>query len=235
MITKSLKKICNTLGFNITRFNKVVDSKKYNWLKELDIRTVIDVGANVGQSALIFYGIFPQSFIYSFEPIKNCYEKLEENLKSFQNHKSFNLALGSKKEKSVIYLNEFNPSSSLLRMNELHKNVFPFTINTIEESIDVDTLDNIFHNIDLAKNILLKIDVQGFEKEVLLGGQEILKTICLIIIEISFLELYKGSANFTIVYNLLSKAGFEYIGSMNQYNNPLDGRPLQQDAIFYKK
>lgn len=235
MITKCIKKICNTLGFNITRFNKVVDSKKCNWLKELDIRTVIDVGANVGQSALKFNEIFPHSIIYCFEPIKKCYEKLEENLKSLHKHKSYNLALGSKKEKSVIHLNEFDPSSSILRMTDIHKNAFPFASNTIEEAIEIDTLDNIFQNIELAKNILLKIDVQGYEKEVLLGAQETLKDISLIIIEISFLELYEGSSNFSIIYSILNTIGFEYIGSIGQYNKPIDGRPLQQDAIFYKK
>lgn len=235
MITKSIKKIFNTLGLNITRFNKIVESKKNNWLKELDIRTIIDVGANVGQSALKFHTIFPDSFIYCFEPIKKCYEKLEENLKSLQNHKSYNLALGSKKEKSVIHLNEFDPSSSILRMTDIHKNAFPFAINTIEETIEIDTLDNIFHNTELAKNILLKIDVQGYEKEVLLGAQETLKDISLIIIEISFLELYAGSSNFAIIYKMLEKDGFEYIGSIDQYNNPVNGRPLQQDALFLKE
>lgn len=223
------------MGFNITRFNKDVDTKKNNWLKELDIRTVIDVGANVGQSALNFNEIFPQAFIYCFEPIQKCYAKLEENLKLLQNHKSFNLALGSKKEKSIIHLNEFDPSSSLLRMTDNHKKVFPFANNTIEETIEIDTLDNIFRDTDFVKNILLKIDVQGFEKEVLFGAKVTLMNITLIIIEISFLELYEGSPNFSIIYNLLAKAGFEYIGSMNQYNNPVNGRPLQQDALFLKK
>jgi len=235
LMTKRIKKICNTLGFNITRFNKVVESKKYNWLKELDIRTVIDVGANVGQSALKFHTILPDSFIYCFEPIKKCYEKLEENLKPLQNHKSFRLALGSKKEKSIIHLNEFDPSSSILRMTDNHRKAFPFANNTIEETIEIDTLDNIFHNKELVKNILLKIDVQGFEKEVLLGGKDIIKDITLIIIEISFLELYEGSTNFSVVYKMLNQAGFEYIGAIDQYYNPLNGGPLQQDALFLKK
>lgn len=234
MMTRSIKIIFNSLGFNITRFNKVVESKKYNWLNELNVHTIIDVGANIGQSALKFHTILPDSFIYCFEPIEKCYEKLEENLKPLQNHKSFRLALGSKKEKAVIYLNEFDASSSILKMTDIHKNAFPFARQHIKENIDVDLLDNVFKNIKLQKNVLLKIDVQGFEKEVLIGANEMLKDTSIIIIEISFLALYEGSPKFFDIYEMLNKIGFEYIGSFGQYNNPIDGRPLQQDALFIK-
>ena len=234
-MTNQIKKIFHLLGFDIRRYNKLVEANKNNWFKDLDIHTIIDVGANIGQSALKYNQIFPNAFIYSFEPTKKCYEKLEENLKSLKNHKSFNLALGSKKEKAIIYLNEFDSSSSILRMTDIHKSAFPFAKSNVEENIEIDTLDNFFKDIDLAKNFLLKIDVQGFEKEVLLGAQARLKDISVIIVEISFLELYEGSPKFSTIYEMLNKAGFEYIGSGDQYNNPLDGRPLQQDAIFLKQ
>lgn len=232
MTINAIKKIVNFFGFNITRYNKQVENAKYDWIKKYNIKTIIDIGANIGSFTIFINKIFPDATIYAFEPLKDCYEKITLNEKNIKTLKTFNLALGDKKESINIKRSSFAPSSSILVMGETHKNAFPYTTATAIEKIEVDTVDNVLESENLENEILVKIDVQGFEKNVLLGAKNTLSNIKIIIVELSFEELYIGSVKFDEIYNMLKKFGFNYSGSWGQLNNPINGKPLQQDAIF---
>lgn len=206
------------------------------WLQNMDIKTVIDIGANIGQSAKLFHNIFPHSFIYSFEPLDDCFSKLQSNTKHINNFKAFKIALGDKKGTQKIYKNDYTPSSSLLKMDNLHKNIFPFTSHETIETVEIDTLDNIIAKLDLKTNILLKIDVQGYEDKVLIGSINVLKRIKVIIIECTFKELYEGQPSFSDIYDFLYKNGYIYAGTFgDEMRSPIDGTPLQADCIFINK
>lgn len=214
----------------------VPDEKdKYNWIRNMNIRTVIDVGAHNGESALQFHDLFPHAMIYSFEPLRDCFFKLNETMKAVPDFKSFNLALGDQKCRLAMHRSEFSQSSSLLSMTELHKEAFPFTAGEMTEYVDVDTLDNVVGGLNLQDNILFKIDVQGYEHKVIMGSTSILDRIKIIIVETSFRELYEGQPLFSDIYHLLDKHGFVYTGSWVEIRSPLDGLPLQQDSIFIRR
>jgi len=201
----------------------------------MNIKTIIDVGAHAGESALQFHQIFPNVKIYSFEPLHDCFVKLNATMKNVPNFKAFNLALGDAKGRLEMHRSKFSDSSSLLKMGELHKEAFPYSSGESLETVEVDALDNIAQELDLEDNILLKVDVQGYEHKVIMGSRNILNRIKLIIIETSFHELYEGQPLFHDIYELLFKQGFVYAGSWGELKSPLDGVPLQQDSIFIRK
>jgi hypothetical protein len=120
-------------------------------------------------------------------------------------------------------------------MARLHKEAFPFSSGEILETVDVNTLDNIAQELDLEADVLLKIDVQGYEDRVIMGSQKTLTKVKVIIIETSFHELYEGQPLFADIYELLHKQGFIYSGSWGELKSPLDGTPLQQDSIFIRR
>jgi hypothetical protein len=134
-----------------------------------------------------------------------------------------------------MYHNNFSPSSSILKCSELHKETFPFSAVEQLEKIEINTLDEIFKDIELEDDILLKIDVQGYENKVLKGAENILSLVKVVIVETSFRELYEGQVLFADIYQLLSKQGFIYSGSLEELKSPRDGIPLQQDSLFIKK
>ena len=136
--------------------------------------------------------------------------------------------------KTEIYRNNFSPSSSLLKVSQINQANFPFSSVEKLEEVEVNSLDEIFKTLKLEDNILLKIDVQGYEEKVLRGAKTILEGIKVIIIETSFCELYEGQPLFTAIYELLSKQGFVYSGSLEELKSPIDGIPLQQDSLFIK-
>jgi hypothetical protein len=84
----------------------------------------------------------------------------------------------------------------------------------------------------LRDPLLLKLDVQGFEDKVIIGGEDVVARAKIIIIEVSFLPLYEGAPLFDDIYQILKTRGFTYNGNFDQLLSPEDGRPLQADAIF---
>jgi len=211
------------------------EEDRFKLIQNMNIKTVIDVGAHEGESALQFHALLPDATIYSFEPLRDCFLILNANMRNVPNFKAFNLALGDAKGRLEMHRSKFSDSSSLLKMASLHKEAFPYSAGEILETVDVNTLDNMTQELDLEDNILLKIDVQGYEHKVIMGSRNILNRIKLIIIETSFHELYEGQPLFQDIYELLFKQGFVYAGSWGELKSPLDGAPLQQDSIFIRK
>jgi FkbM family methyltransferase len=236
-----LKKIINDCirltGYQLIKVpysNKKIRSGSYKWLQNFEIRSVFDVGANEGQFAKIISRILPAARIYSFEPLNNSFKKLKSNLANNNRIKIFNFALGDEERESTIYRSEFSASSSIIGMTDLHKEAFPYTRNVSEEKIFIKRFDDIVKDLKLEKQLLMKIDVQGFELKVLKGAEETLKHVAVIILETSFYELYQSQPLFKDIYNYLIGSGFNYFGSLEQIYDERDGKILQSDSIFIK-
>ena len=236
--------ILKILGFKIVKINyefatgKIEDDKIINelkWLQKKNIKTIIDIGANQGQFSEKMRILFPQSKIISFEPLNEAYQILKKNFLNDQNYEIYNIALGSTKGVTEIEKNEYSPSSSLLEMNLAHKNNFNFAINTEKVEIDIDLLDNIIEPSAIIRPALMKIDVQGYEDQVINGSSNTLKNIDIIICEMSYLELYKNQILFDKLYETFISMGFSYHGNLEQLHSPIDNEILQGDAIFIKK
>ncbi|MEJ7678570.1 MAG: FkbM family methyltransferase [Segetibacter sp.] len=208
--------------------------KERLWLINKGFRTIIDVGANEGQFASKMRKLFPSSEIHSFEPIPDVYNKLLEHFKDDPKFFGYNYALGNKHKEAQIYLNEYSPSSSLLKMEDEHKKHFDFAKKESACNIVIKRIDDVMQIEFLQKPVLLKIDVQGFEEQVIQGGKMFIKGCEMIIIEVSFTELYNQQPLFHTIYKLLFTLGFKYSGNYEQLISPEDGSILQADAIFIK-
>jgi FkbM family methyltransferase len=237
MMKRAVKSILEATGFELRRVNYKFEPRKENrfkWIRNLNIRTVLDVGANTGQFAGEIHAILPDAAIYSFEPLRECYELLVEKMRHVPKFRAFDFALGSEASEIEMHRSAFTPSSSILRMNNLHKQAFPFTNKDVLEKVAIKRLDDVTGAIDLVENILIKIDVQGFEDRVISGGLKTIQLAKLLIIELSFENLYDGQPLFDTIYKTMKQLGFEYHGNFSQLLNPVDGNILQADGIFIK-
>jgi FkbM family methyltransferase len=205
-----------------------------DWLKVYKIRTILDVGANEGQFAEKMLAVCPEATIHCFEPLKDAFENLSVKFSGKKNLIAHNFGLGSASEDKIIHCNEYSPSSSMLEMLELHKSNFDFAVKVEEKTISIKRLDDCFLD-QLAKPLLLKIDVQGYEMHVLEGGERTAKQADVIIIETTFRPLYKGQPLFEDIFNWMTQRGFSFAGNLEQLMAPLDNAILQADAIFVKK
>src|SRR5690349_4732787 len=131
MVKRILKKIVHSLGYDVQRIQGPLDGinkaeVNTKWLVELEIATILDIGANEGQFAKKIRGVFPNSKIYSFEPLLDTYLLLKKNFEKDALFEAFNCALGEKEGEATIFLNEYSPSSSLLKLGDEHKKHFDF-------------------------------------------------------------------------------------------------------------
>lgn len=229
-----LRKLIWKTGFDIRRYRPEPDEML--WLKEAGIKTIIDVGANIGQFAEEIRPDLPDAFMYSFEPLKDCYDTLVSTFKDDKNFKAFHMALGDTNEEVIMHRSEYSPSSSILKMAQFHKELYPYTKKSSDEKITVRRLDDIkeLNPNKLEKEILVKIDTQGFEDRVIRGGTEFLKHVKVIIIETSFVTLYEKQVLFGDIHKMLADLGFAYKGCLHKKFNAKNGGNLYEDSIFVR-
>jgi FkbM family methyltransferase len=239
-----VKRPLNALGFDIvrpsvnstdTRRFEPLEANKFIWLSRLNINTIVDIGAHEGEFAMKANSILPKARIISFEPLADAFRRLTFNMRTVPNFKAFNCALGDRNSTMKIHRNEFTASSSLLRMVDLHREAFPFTINETIETVEVKRLDDVLQGLYLEDYILIKIDVQGYEDRVILGGENVISRAKLLVVETSFQTLYETQPLFDAVYGMLRQRGFAYIGNWDQLISPADGSVLQADAMFVRQ
>ncbi len=208
---------------------------KRQWILDLDIRTVIDVGANTGQFAKLARAVFPAAIIYSFEPLPDCFAELKNALPKDVRFFPFECGIGSS-EQTLEFLRSFHtPSSSFLKMEEFHKEAFPYSSEGQASKpieVKVTTLDKALGDATIEDNILLKIDVQGYELEAIAGAERMLEKASVVILEMSFVRLYAGQPLFHDVYEKMYELGYRFHGSLSQMTHPQTGEVVQTDALF---
>jgi FkbM family methyltransferase len=221
-----------SLGIDVDTY-RIFDN---SWFLNSDIRTIIDIGANTGQFTLISNSLIPEAKIYSFEPSKKSYEDLQRNTEGLNNIHTFEVALGEIEKKQEFYQNSFSQASSLLMPTKIHETNYPFTAQ--HESvgqIQVKTLDSFANEIPIFDNLLIKMDVQGYEDRVISGGKKTISKATLILIETSFVELYESSPLFEDIHSSLVELGFKFDGFISQSRCQVDGTMLWGDALFLKR
>lgn len=225
-----IKKILNKLGYDMKKYHPIYETT----IKPLNIKTIIDIGANDGHFAKEMRERFPDAFIYSFEPLQDCYKTLVSTMLGDANFKACNVALGEKKEIVDMQKSSFHPSSSILTMTNLHKSLYPKSKDISIEKIKIERLDKIFENEECRKKTMIKIDVQGFENKVILGGKETIKKAAVAIIETSFVSLYEGQPLFGDIFEAMRDLGFSYYGDLGRHFSKLSGKLIYEDSLFIK-
>jgi hypothetical protein len=144
------------------------------------------------------------------------------------------LALGDQEGEAEMHLHEqHTPSSSLLAATDTCHQLYPQTEAERMIRIRASTLDGALEDaLDrMPGEVLLKLDVQGFEDRVLRGGRRVLSQCRAVLLEVCLDSLYEGQADFNGLAQLLHEAGFCYVGNLNQTYGE-DGRVVYLDAVF---
>ena len=200
-------------------------------LQKRHLDLIIDVGSNKGQFTFASRIYFPNVTIFSFEALKSEFEKYINLISSFKNIKAYNYALGNIKKKTRMNIASSPDSSSLLEINEIQSKEFGTCETNFFDEIEIRRIDEWLDQIKKFNSILMKIDVQGFELEVLKGSKQVLKHINYLYIEASSVELYKNQPLLENIKDFLFEEGFFLEGSFNQCygkNNKL----IQGDYLF---
>lgn len=202
-------------------------------LQTLSCACVVDVGANRGQFALIARKTFPQAFIHSFEPLQEPAQVFQRIFAHDDKVKLHPCAIGEKESTAEFHVAKDDDSSSLLPAAQSQTDLFPGAAESEVRTVSVLPLSRVLPAESVPANSLLKIDVQGFELEVLKGSQDLLDRFAYLYIECSFIELYQGQALAHEVIAWLAQRGFILSGIHNLYYE--NGRAVQGDFFFTKQ
>lgn len=203
-------------------------------LRKLGIDLVLDVGANEGQFASAIRSFGYSGRIVSFEPLSSAHGRLVRASKRdprWEVHPR--CALGDYDGEVMINVSNYSVSSSILEMSPLHLEAEPRSHNLGQEKVDIFRLDSLLPPyLAGSRNRFLKIDTQGFEWQVLHGGEGSLSAFTGILCELSLVALYQGQRLWLEIIEHLRQKGFGLYALQPGFVHPLDGRTLQVNAIF---
>lgn len=193
--------------------------------------TIVDIGANRGQFALACRVLLPSAKVISFEPLPNAGAIFNEFFQDDPNVKLFRVAVGPNLSQEIMHISARDDSSSLLPIGLEQAKRFPGTEEVGTINVDVAPLDNFLKLSDLSAPALLKIDVQGYEFEVLKGCQSLLQKFDHVYCECSFIELYTGQKLVDSIIDWLYQHGFRLAGVYN-LSHGKSGKAIQADFLF---
>lgn len=194
-------------------------------------RTVIDVGANVGQFAVAAAKIFPGAQVHSFEPQRECVLRLQTYAPRLP-IKVYPVGLGDSPQQLPFHQNTHSHSSSFLPLAPGHREAFPGARTSATEMLALSTLDDELRDLEWVGPTLLKLDVQGFEAKVLRGATRSLPKIDHVVLEASLTPLYEGEMLFDELLDLMRSMGFRFLRPVGWITSPETSEILQIDALF---
>lgn len=239
MLAKRIKNIFHfalkKLNYDIVKYPLGDIGKRMEIIKQYNIKTIFDVGANIGEFAETMREAGYQHRIVSFEPRKQAFSELIQRSKKDVLWNCVNIALGDTDGTAMINIAGNKTSSSLLEMNKLHTDIKPHSRYIGKEEIEIRKLDSIIYDyIEPKEEIYLKIDTQGYEKQIVHGAEKSLSSIRVIQLEMSLAELYRGG---TLIYEMIpfmESKGF-FISSIERgFHDKNTSRLLQVDGIFIR-
>jgi len=186
-------------------------------------KNILDIGAFEGEWTLMCKNIFSDANYLMFEAQESKANKLQL-LKSNQIDFHIGLLGPVSNEKSKFYINE--TVSSALPESAKENQAFV--------EIPMYTVDQVLSKKGIDKTDFIKLDVQGFELEVLKGAENTLKQAEVVLMEVSLIEINKGAPLIIEVMNFMNDRGFLCYDICSIVRRPLDSALWQTDLIFVK-
>jgi FkbM family methyltransferase len=200
-----------------------------------NLKCVVDVGANIGEWSEGMVDLGQAKRIIAFEPIPDVFKLLQENTKTYPQIECRNLAVGSHTGEVVINVEEnSNSLSSILPMRDEIRPIFGIVGDVPRQvTVPLTTLD--ISLADVPEITLLKLDVQGYEPEVLAGAHATLQRTKALMIEIVYAPYYHGDVLFETIHNLITSISpLKLYGISEPGYHPVTGQPLWADAIYVR-
>lgn len=195
---------------------------------------VFDVGANKGDTAALFRGMFPGSTVHAFEPFPETIAMLRERFGGDGAVRIVEAAVSKEAGRATFHVNHAHATNSLLARPEESERFYPKNAGPKGE-IEVATisLDDYCDAQGIERVALLKLDIQGGELMAIGGAQRMLGEgrVDVVYSEIQFVELYEGAAQFDQVWGEMRRLGY-WLFDVYDLHRSAGGQLLYGDAMF---
>jgi FkbM family methyltransferase len=201
---------------------------------EVSVPTVLDIGANYGQSVENYLSLFPKAKIISFEPIPEMADLFEKTYGKNESVTLHRIALSDIEGILPFYKTRNQAASSLLPPEEF---IMKLSVNHNYDyeilEIPVTTIDLLIRKKIIERPDIMKIDVQGGELAVLKGAESFLRNqdVLLIYLEITHAETYKNQSVFSELITFLTEMNY-ILWDLLPFVYTVTGRIWYSNALF---
>lgn len=213
--------------------HRVLAGVEHRFVLTPNLATVVDVGANRGQFTLAARHYAPKAGVIAFEPLPAPAAILRRLFAGDPQVTLHEAALGPAAERRSMHVSGLDDSSSLLPITALYSSLFPGTEEAGALEVRVGPLREFVRPEEIRAPALLKLDIQGFEYDALLGCLDLLPLFERVYCECSFMELYTSQKLGHDVVALLAQNGFVLTGAYNPVYDPA-GECVHADLLFRK-
>lgn len=233
-----LQRLARRWGYELTPLRKAKrhETQLVAVLERFEISCVLDVGANVGQYALMLRDAGFGGRIVSFEPLADAHATLAKRAAADATWQvAPRMAIGDRDGEIQLQVSAESDMSSILPQSDLFRRVSPSSVVLRRETVPMARLESAaLPYVAPEDRIFLKIDTQGFEPKVMAGAGDLLARLCGVQLEMSLVPCYEGEVGYREMIDRLATAGFEpYLFIPGYFERKL-GRQLQLDGVFMR-
>ncbi len=214
------------------------DLRTVKILENFRIQKVLDVGANTGQFAEALFDFGYKGEVVSFEPTTDAYQQLEKRVAKYPNWKlADRMAIGDIDGTVTINISRDTNFNSIKDLNPEYLDYNDQSAIIDQEEVPVSRIDSLQGKyFTPEESLMLKIDTQGFEREVLDGAQESLKYIDAVKIEMPILPVYKNvTLDILEIFKYMDERGFRCVSVSEIGVNHDTGVVHEADGLFVRK
>jgi FkbM family methyltransferase len=233
-----LQRLARCCGYDLTLRRKARphEAQLVAVLERFGVSCVLDVGANVGQYALMLRMWGYRGRIVSFEPLADAHAALSRRADADPGWQvAPRMAIGDGQGEIELEVSAESDMSSILPQSALLQRISPSSAVLRRERAPMARLESAAQPyLSPEDRVFLKIDTQGFEPRVLAGAGSLMARLCGVQLEMSLVPCYEGEIGFREMLDRLAAAGFEpYLFIPGYFERKL-GRQLQLDGVFMR-
>jgi FkbM family methyltransferase len=227
-----LRKLISRLGYDLVPLKKrtslegVLQTAVQNGLQ---VKTIVDVGAGRGDFSRAAYRHIPAAAFILIEPLREFASQLELAGGDLPAARIVTAVASSTRGQKTLNVHPDLFGSSLLCECEATD------VNGQPRQVDSVMLDDLMNDLGLEGPFLLKLDVQGAERDVLAGAEKMLPQADMVIMETSFFNFFQGGPLFHDQIAFMRERGFVLYDLFGLAYRPLDKALAQVDAVFVKE
>lgn len=236
LLKATTKRLIRTFGFDLRRYSPAssASAQRMAILRHHGVSLVFDVGANTGGFGRTLRDEGYLGRIVSFEPLKAAHDALSVAASKDRFwHAATRAAIGAEDGEIEMHVAANSESSSILDMLDAHLAAAPESSYVGVEKVPLHRLDTLASEyMEDSSTLFVKIDTQGYEEQVLLGGANTISRAVVLQLELSLVQLYAGQKLMPEMLEILKNMGFDLWGIAPVFVDLRSGRMLQVDAIF---
>lgn len=228
-----LNRVLARFDIHVIRRSELAVQNRNQLVERIGVNRILDVGAHQGDFVLDLVQAGWSGSADSFEPDQRSFVLLQKRAAKVEWWTAHQVAVSNVESKMDLYLARNEVSSSLRPMMAAHVNAEPNSEILGSMSVSTRRLDDLVEVLPTDR-IFLKIDVQGFESEVLDGAVKTMPNVVMAQVELSFVPLYEGQSLWLEVVSTLVAHGFHLCGMILGFYDPDTGVLLQADGLFIR-